>query len=458
VTPEISLLTPRRRKGFIRSTNLTLLAFCSGFLSRCLSALKFPGVINLAHLFVVPGVCVFVLYTVRTKDAKQIAISKSIIFGLFLFLISVFISALVNDTGVINAVMGYLLLAEPFMLLLTIVSLPLTIERCKWFRRWVVRFCFFHTFLVFVQQYVLHFDRLEGLQDNIQGIFYRSGAGHVVGASVALTFGLFYFLTSKTPLLVRVAVVSATFWHMLLADAKQVLLCLLVAGGLFMLTKLKDIREAIKYAAIAAVLVFVLLWCVENVPAFSAFNTWVRPEIYGPDGEATRLKMASFRIIPQYFNSPLNWWFGLGPGHTVGRLGGWMLDSYWELLGPLGATKSPVSGVVWTAIGASWLGDQSSLFSPMFGWAGIWGDYGPVGLGVYLYLSYLVWKNICKDDFSKYCMICVFVFGVIFSQMEEPGYMLFIAYLIGLRWHERSTKPIALPDESVRTHSLRLDT
>jgi len=448
VNPEISLPTQKRRKGFIRSTKLTLLAFCSGFLSRCLSALKFPGVINLAHLFVVPIVSVFVLATVQTKSAKQIAISKNIIFGLFLFLISVLISALINDAGVINAVIGFLLLAEPFMLLLAMISLPLTAERCEWFRTWVVRFCFFHTLLAFVQQYVLHFDRLEGLQDNIQGIFYRSGAGHVVGASVALTFGIYYFLTASTSLSIRVAVVLATFWHMLLADAKQVLLCLLVAGGLLLLTKLKDIREAIKYTVIAVILVASLLWCIENVPAFSAFNTWIRPEIYGPDGEATRLKMATFRIVPQYFNSPLNWWFGLGPGHTVGRLGGWMLDSYWDLLGPLGATKSPASGAVWTAIAASWLGDQSSMFSPMFGWAGIWGDYGPVGLGAYLYLSFLVWQNICKDDFSRYCLFCVFVFGLVFSQMEEPGYMLFIAYLIGLRWQTslHETDPCAMSE------------
>ena len=447
MNPDISLSIPRR-KGFIRSTKLTLLAFCSGFLSRCLSALKFPGVINLVHLFAVPAVCIFVLSTVRTKNAKQISISKSLIVGLFLFLISVFISALINDAGVINAVIGFLLLAEPFMLLLTMISLPLAAERCEWFRMWFVRFCLFHTFLAFVQNYILHFNRLEGLEDNIQGIFYRSGAGHVVGASVALTFGVYYFLTAKTTLSIRIAVAFATFWHMLLADAKQVLLCLLIAGGLFLLTKLKDIREAIKYTAIAMVIIVTLFWCLENVPAFSAFNTWIRPEIYGPDGEATRLKMATFRIVPQYFNSPLNWWFGLGPGHTVGRLGGWMMDVYWDLLSPLGATKSEASGAVWTAIAASWLGDQSSLFSPMFGWAGIWGDYGPVGLGFYLYLSFLVWRNICKDDFSKYCMICVFVFGLIFSQMEEPGYMLFIAYLIGLRWYEGNMEPSDLPDRS----------
>jgi hypothetical protein len=130
----------------------------------------------------------------------------------------------------------------------------------------------------------------------------------------------------------------------------------------------------------------------------------------------------------------------LGPGHTVGRLGGWMIENYWSLLGPLGATKSPASAAVWAAVSRSWLGDQSSFFSPLFGWAGIWGDYGPVGLAVYLYLSALIWHYFCLDDFSKFLVLCVISFGLVFSQMEEPGYMLFVACLIALRWHDIQRK------------------
>ncbi|NJM77903.1 MAG: hypothetical protein HC852_21680, partial [Acaryochloridaceae cyanobacterium RU_4_10] len=92
------------------------------------------------------------------------------------------------------------------------------------------------------------------------------------------------------------------------------------------------------YITIIVLSLLVFYWGIENVEALSAFKTWMRPEIYGPDGEATRLKFAAFRIVPKYFPTSLSWWFGLGPGHTVGRLGGWMLENYWELLSPLGAT------------------------------------------------------------------------------------------------------------------------
>jgi hypothetical protein len=431
----IAAPTPKKQ-GFVTNSLLAMMAFCSGFLSRCLSALKFPSIINLAHLIIIPFVFVIVLFKTRTKDRKQIEIVKKILTALLVFLVVVIASTLVNDAGIINGVMGFLLLAEPFMLMLTIISIPMTIDRTEWFRKWIVRFCLFHTFLAFFQSYVLKLYLQEGLEDNIQGIFYRSGAGHVIGASVALTFGIYYFLTAKTALWIRLAVVFATVWHMLLADAKQVLACLFLAGGLLILTKVKDIRKLISYIIVFIVVFLGVYWCVENVAAFSAFKTWMRPEIYGPEGEAVLLKSATFRIVPKYFPSPLSWWLGLGPGHTVGRLGGWMLESYWQLLGPLGATRSPASSAVWAAVQESWLGDQSSFFSPLFGWAGIWGDYGPIGLTVYLYLSALTWRYICIDDFCKYLMLCVFSFGLVFSQMEEPGYMLFIACLIALRWQE----------------------
>lgn len=425
-----------KKQGFVTNSMLAMIAFCSGFLSRCFSALKFPSIINLFHLIIIPITFIIVLLKTRAKDKYQINIVKKILTSLLFFLAVVFASTLVNNAGIINGFMGFLLLTEPFMLMVTFISIPMTIERIQWFRSWILRFCFFHTFLAFFQYYVLKYQFHDGLADNIQGIFYRSGAGHVVGASVALTFGLYYFLTSKVALWIRIAVVFSTIWHMLLADAKQVLFCMILAGVLLILTKAKDIKKLIIYIIIFVVCFLVLYWCVENVEAFSAFKTWMRPEIYGPEGEATLLKFATFRIVPQYFPSSLSWWLGLGPGHTVGRLGGWMLENYWELLGPLGATRSPASSAVWRAVGDSWLGDQSSFFSPLFGWAGIWGDYGPLGLVAYIYLSVLTWKHVCIDDFSKYLMLCVFSFGLVFSQMEEPGYMLFVACLIALRWHE----------------------
>jgi len=252
-----------------------------------------------------------------------------------------------------------------------------------------------------------------------------------------MTFAVYYFVTAKSkPFWFRVAIVLACFNHLIISDTKQVLLSFIAAYVLLYLINVKDIRKTLMYLVLGVIAGSAFLWAIYNIEYLEPYTVWIRPEIYGPDGEATRLKFATFRIAVGHYHSPLNWLLGLGPGHTVGRLGGWMLYAYWNLLGPLGATMHIASAEVWMAVGASWLGDQSSLFSPLFGWAGIWGDLGILGIAAYFYLAFIVWQKVCVIDLSKYLMLTVFVFGLIFSQLEEPGYTLFVATMIGLGWQD----------------------
>lgn len=441
--------TPSKRStGVINSSTLILLAFASAFFSRMLDNLGAPSTVNFAHFAAVPLVAVYVLVRANNKSRQQSVTMWALISALFMLLSVMLTSALLNTAGAINVVLDFMLLGEPFILLLALVSIPLSPASLQKLKKWLIYFCFVHVALAYIQCYVLKLpsSRAAAGADLIQGVFYFSGAGHVVGATVSLIFGFYYFLNAKNATVwLRVAVVFAVVWQMLISDAKQVLLSFLVAWVLLMITKFKDLGKLIQYITLAIVVGYVLLWCMQNVPAFRAYNTWMRPELYGPNGEATLLKGASLRMIPTYYQTLLSWLFGLGPGHTVGRLGGWMLDDYWSLLSPLGATVHPASQAIWDVVTASWLGDQSSMFSPLFGWAGIWGDLGFLGLGVYLYLGYLVWSKLCKDDLSKFLLLNVVVVGLIFSQMEEPGFMLFTALIIGLQWQERRLKEIIRP-------------
>lgn len=425
-------------KGYVTNSNLILFGVGTALFPRIFTALKIPSAINFLHFAAIPLACVSVLWTSRSKDPKQVAISKKILISLFLFLIVVFASALLNDAGVINAVLDYLLLAEPFILILTIVSLPMATESYQRFRKWILQAALINMVFAYVQKYVFHMERFAGLEDNIKGIFIGQGAGHVLGGSVAMTFAIFYFVTAKTkPLWFRIFIVLACFNHIIISDTKQVLLSFIVGYVLLYLINVKDIKKTLMYLILGATFLAIFYWAIYNIEALQSFTVWIRPEIYGPDGEATQLKFATFRLVPNYFHSPLNWLLGLGPGHTVGRLGGWMLEIYWNLLGPLGATAHPVSKEVWRAVAASWLGDQSSLFSPLFGWAGIWGDLGPLGLLAYFYMAFLVWRYVAVTELSKYLMLTVFAFGLVFSQLEEPGYTLFVATMIGLGWQDQ---------------------
>lgn len=422
-----------RSKGYIPNSTLVLLAFATAFFPRLLDTAGAPPAVNFLHFGVVPLACGVVLFKTRIKDRTKILTAKEILFGLLILLIVSVASAFFNQAGVINVVLDFLLLSEPFMLLVAITSIPWSALSLKQFRSWLIRFVFLHLALIYLQYFVLRLYHLPGEFDNIQGIFYRSGAGHVIGASVSCTFAVYYLMAVKShPIWLRALVAAACFGNILTSDAKQVLSTFLVAFALLSLFNFKELGKVFLYVTAIVVFLIAFIWAMENLPAFSAFQTWIRPEIYGPDGEATKLKLSGIRIILSHYDSPLNWLLGLGPGHTIGRLGGWMLKDYSNLLFPLGATQSPVSDAVWAATAKSWLGTQSSMFSPFFGWAAIWGDLGFLGLGAYLYLCSIVWRRLCFSDLSKFLMLSVLVCGFIFTQMEEPGYMLFVACLIGI--------------------------
>jgi hypothetical protein len=440
----------QENSGFLRSSTLILIAFGTAFVPRIFETVGFPAVVNFVHFVTVPLACIVTLTTARL-DRQQKNTVDALLGGLLLLFIVMLASALINSAGLINVAVDYLLLAEPFLLFLCLASLPLTPRRYSILETWLCRFCFFHLVLIILQFIAFKvlgltiFEAKPNNPDYIQGIFYHSGAGHVVGASVSLSFGLYFFLVARQfSLPFRLVVFGVTFWGMLVSDAKQVLLAFLVAGVLLWLTQLRDLGKGLQYFCTGVVLVAVLLWCIQNVPAFDAFNTWIRPEIYGPNGEATLLKTAAFRIIPTHYENFLHPWLGLGPGHTIGRLGGWMLREYQDLLNPLGATRHPVTQEIWRTVGQSWLGNQSSMFSPLFGWAGIWGDLGLLGLLSYFYLACVVWWCLCLDNISKFLLLTIAVFGLIFSQMEEPAYMLSITFIIGLQWHQSRLRQQAI--------------
>ncbi len=426
-----------RSKSYLQISTLVIIAFCSAFFPRVLLLLKFPSIINLFHLGIVPIVCGFVLVKTRVKSRYQIETAWQLIAALLIFFSCNIASALNNGAGLINAVVNFLLLCEHFLLLLAIISLPLTPQKLIKLRAFIVFSSFGNMIFAYTQRYIFRLHLRSGLEDNIKGVFINQGAGHVIGASVALTFGVYYLFAAKSiPLGIRILVFLLSIQHVVMADAKQAILVFGIGTVFFVLAKLGNVVKAIQYITVSAILGAGFYWCTQNIPAFSAFNTWIRPEIYGPDGEATLLKSATFRIVPSFYDSWLDPLLGLGPGHTVGRLGGWMVWEYESLLGPLGSTTHQATIDIWTAVSNSWLGNQSSMFSPLFGWAGVWGDLGILGLGAFLSIWWVVWRRICLNDISKFLVLTVLSFGLIFSQMEEPGYMLYVISLVGIQWHE----------------------
>ncbi|WAL62757.1 hypothetical protein [Thermocoleostomius sinensis] len=431
----------KRERGQIANSILLLIAFATAFFPRILESMGVPSIINFLHFGVVPIASGIVLLQTRVRDKKQIASVQALIASLVFFFAIMLASALLNNAGFINVAMNFLLLAEAYVFLAAIVSIAPSPKSLDRFKNWILGFIALHVGLAFAQDYLIGIGQLSRGdltdEDGVQGVFFLSNGGHVVGSFVSMAFGLYYFVSAKSvPIWIRVAVFAATFWQMLLADAKQVLMVFLGAWVLLILSRVKDPLKTLQYVILAALVFYAIFWFIFNVdhPIASAFAGWIRPEIYTPEGDATVLKLGPFRILPTFYTSSLNWFLGLGPGHTIGRLGGWMIRDYGYLLNPLGATSRPYGDAIWSTWRGHYL--DSSFFSPLWGFAGIWGDLGLLGIVGYLGILYVAWQRFCLDDLSRFIILTIVVNGFIFTQLEEPAYMLSMTTLIGLRWHE----------------------
>lgn len=431
-----------KNKAYVKNSFLIIISFCSIFYSRILATIIRFSLLNLLHFGLVPAVCVFALNTTRIKDPKQISLCLSFLTGLFILFGVTIASALLNNAGLINAIVSFMMLGEPFMFLLAMACIPVTAEiiaKMKNLLYWSVLINFL---LAAAQKPLIDTGKISagGLDgtDGCGGVFFVSGAGNYISASVSIVFAFYFWTSGKDkPLWMRIVVALAALWHLLFSDSKQLVLAYGVAWLLLIIINSKDIVKTLKLFIGLVLFGYIGVWASTNIDAFKAYTAWARPELYGSEGLAWHAKFYSIREIVAHFQSPLNWLLGLGPGHTVSRLGAWFLRDYAALLGPLGSTRTSIGQDSMDFVAGFWLTSGSSLFSPIFGWAGIWGDIGFLGLGAYFYLAYLTWQYFGWNDILKVTILSVFVIGFIFTQIEEPGYMIFIAFILGLSWQEQ---------------------
>lgn len=432
------------KQGFYQGSTLVTAAFSSAFYSRIIcSVTRLPSVLNHFHFAIVPFTTLNILTTARPKDPKQIAIVWMLLSGLMILFGVMTASALINGAGIVNVIFDFLILGEPFMLLMAIVCLPMSLESFHRFRNWTIHSAYINMALAFIQWPLLKFNKITagGLDatDGMAGVFFVSGAGNYVSTTVSIYFGIYYLMfATAAPLWLRVGTLAGAIFQLQLSDSKQVLFALLAGWALLILFSMKNIVKTLTSLGAIITFAIVFYWCIQHLDAFAAFKNYLDKDgIFAPNGEAARIKLIAFRLIPTFYQSPLNWLLGVGPGHTAGRLGGWLLKENWAILGPLGATIHPASQAMLEAYYGSWLALESTMFCPLFGWAGIWGDLGWAGLGAYLLLGFIVWRYVCVDNFCRFLLLSVAGFGLIFTQMEEPGFMFYVATTIGLRWHEQ---------------------
>ncbi len=436
-----------KNDGTLSNTTMLLWSFATAFFPRLFTYFGAPAILNFVHFGIVPIAAAITLWTSRVRDRRQVRVAQDLLWAMGILLGVMITSAIINQASIVNVFLYFMFLAEPMMLMAALMMVEMVGERLEKFRKWVVGFAFFNLFLVVVQSILMPigiYPRRGGtLQDNIAGVFASGGgsAGNYVSATVSFYFALYFLQTFKNvPLWIRVSTILLSIYQLQVSDSKQTLATFLAGGVLLVITKLKRPGKFIGYLIVAVIVLYLLHWAYQNlqeVPFVQHIRNWTeRDGLYAPDGEGTQTKLAAFRIIPTHYKSVLNVLFGLGPGHSVSRLGGWVLRDYESLLIPLGATVHPASAEVFRVVSDGWVAQQSTIFFPLFTWAGIWGDLGWLGLAAYLYMGWIVWSRVCVDDFGRFVVLSTVVLGFILTQMEEPGQMLTAACLLALRWHE----------------------
>ena len=428
------------------NTNLIILAFSLVFYGRIVTTLTpVPSILVHAHFVIVPFVLWIAASTTPTKNQQQVDLVRSLFFGLFIFFLAILASALWNQAGFINAVASFMMLGEPMMFLIAIVCIPMSLQSFGRIQRWFMASVVINFLLAAVQRPLIDAGKLDGHgfngTDGCGGVFFVSGAGNYVSASVSIACALYFLVNgNKFPLWVRVTAILAASWQLLFSDSKQLVFAYSLAWVILIVFNFQDVGKTIKLLLGIMITGFIFFWCVQNLEAFSAFSAWARADLYAEGGDAWFTKFYSVKAILAEFKSPANWLFGLGPGHTVSRLGAWFMQDYQWILGPLGATTTSIGAQSREFIDSFWLAYSSSMFSPIFGWAGIWGDIGLVGLSAYFYLAYIIWQNFGLDNSLKITLLATLVLGFIFTQIEEPGYMLSLALLLGLAWQNKRLK------------------
>ncbi|WP_310410841.1 hypothetical protein [Chamaesiphon sp. OTE_8_metabat_110] len=402
------------------------------------------------HFAIVPFVVAIVLSTARTKDRRLVSRTWSLIIAMGIFLGTIVFSAIVNNAGIPNVIINFMMLAEPFMFILAITCVDFTVEGLNKLRRWLIISAIINLVLAIAQKILLLAGRISAHPynetDGVQGVFFISGAGGYISAAVSVSVFIYCFLYQKqVPLWIRILGLIGTIYQIQIADTKQVILVSGLAWIILASSKIQNIRKIVMYLSCFGLALGAFWWLIHNVAGFEAYAQWMnRSDINNNEaGGGLDVKTEGIRRVLAYYRSPLNWLVGLGPGHTLGRLGGWTINDMWSILSLVGGTKHPLYDEMWSFINSNWIAWSTTLYVPLFSWAGIWGDQGWLGIAAYLYLGFLVWHYFCIDDFCRFLMLTIFIYGFFLTQMEEPGFMLTMAMLIGLRWQEHRVRTLA---------------
>jgi hypothetical protein len=387
--------------------------------SRSLSYLGVPTIINFINFPLV-----LIVFFIHIKKIKNI---DTTLFNLILLLsLLIIFSGIMNSIGVLNVILQILLYITFFMYFITIISTEWDKNNILFFKKGLAGIFIINIIFSYFQIF------LQGsIGDNVHGIAINLGtAAHLNGAIclISFLFFMFYYISENKILSYILAFTNLPI--IFYSDAKQILLVMaftwittLIFNFKFKGTYIKELL----YLILGALIFYFVL--TNDLIVVRDYNNLM----IGFGHKFDILELISEK------NTLFQMFFGMGPGQTISRLA---TESYlyYDILKSYGFTHSNFTNTLISIDIFNYRISGSSFFSMKFTIAGIFGDIGIFGLLSYMLILLRIYKVYCLSQIQKFILISFIYYGLTFTWLEEPIFMILYFSVLGFIWQIENYK------------------
>jgi hypothetical protein len=386
------------------------------------------GFANFFHFPLVLGVGLIAAVESRRYSPAR----RSLGVGLIGLLIVALASWLINGGDVVRPLLDWLVFAEPLLIIFAIIAMPPEKTSLRLLRGLILAVPIAQVPLVVYQVLVL------GRGDPVQGFFIGMGAGAHVAGAVSLLGSLVCIARARWKgnigsIVTWVSCGAVLFLVAIVADAKQVVIAFLPA---LLLVVLFSTRRRVTWVMVAIPIFAILVFAVFTLyPPLQKVLDWAFIN-RGAQGKMGAVALIAGRLSTGW----VHWLIGLGPGNSVSRVSVMALEGIVRHDSPvylLGLRPSATTVELWNLTASSRLFASSSAWSFISSWLGLLGDLGIAGLGVYSWTVAMMWVNLrgwsgWEAPSARAALLMMILLAFFYSWLEEPGYTLMAALVIGL--------------------------
>ncbi len=342
------------------------------------------------------------------------------------------LSWIINGGELLRPFLDWLVFCEPFLIIYAIVNMPPERRGVAVLKGLAMGIFFGQLPLMYFQAFTL------GLSDPVRGFFIGMGAGAHVAGAVCLVGALVCCARVLAADQMRTRLLwllggGALFLATILADAKQVIIPFLPALVLVLIVSMRF--------RLGRVLAFLPLLAAGILGAFSLYRPLQIALDWTLISRGVLGKAEAFAVIAEKLSlSWTRWIVGLGPGNSISRVALMGLEAFVKRdspvallnLGPAAVTKE-----LWTMTTSNWLFSASSVWSGISSWLGLIGDLGLAGLGLFAWTYGKVWLSVrtrhgWEAGAARAVLLMTVLLGFLYSWLEEPGFTLTTALVVGL--------------------------